>query len=60
MAKSRQRTMLEMEKPETDWESGEEGLETILRWEDDGGRLNVGNPIDRPDSNAVARELTDE
>lgn len=48
--------MLELVKPESEWERTESVLESILRWADDGGQmLDIRNPIDRSDPD-MARE----
>lgn len=48
--------MLELVKPESEWERTESVLESILRWADDSGQmLDIRNPIDRSDPD-MARE----
>ena len=43
-------TMLELEKPDSEWEGTESALEGILRCADDGGQmLGIYNPVLVPD-----------
>ena len=52
--------MLELAKPESEWEGTESVIEDILRWADDGGQmLDLGELTAGSDS-AKARERADE
>jgi hypothetical protein len=52
--------MLELVKPESEWERTESVIEDILRWADDGGQmLDAGNPIARSNPD-MARERANE